>query len=70
MKNLAAQRQALGVGVGVGGNEEDCMFAGVDPTYVQSYLFALNMSSKPRDYVSKAHLEFGRLVRRLSGPVV
>jgi predicted O-linked N-acetylglucosamine transferase (SPINDLY family) len=45
-------------------------FDAVDPTFVQSYLFALNMSSKPRDEVSNAHLSFGKLVRKVVGPLV
>ena len=35
-------------------------FAAVDPTYVQSYLFALNMLTKTRDQVSNAHWNFER----------
>jgi protein O-GlcNAc transferase len=63
MEQAASARQMMGTPV-------KSSFAAVDPTYVQSYLFALNMSTKPRDEVSNAHLEFGKVVRTRVGPLV
>jgi hypothetical protein len=65
MKKAAALRA-------LGGQLPDSIFtgfAGVNPKYVQAYLFALCMSSKTRDQVSEAHMEFGKLVRTLTGPL-
>ena len=63
IKKAATAREVMGI---------PCQFPfdAVDPTYVQSYLFALNMSSKPRDQVSNAHMEFGKLARSRVGPLV
>jgi hypothetical protein len=62
MKKAAASRA-------LGGPLTDSMFAGVNPEFVQTYLFALCTSSKTRDQVSEAHMEFGKLVRTLTGPL-
>ena len=62
MKKAAAFHQQQGTG--------ESIYQGVDPQYVQSYLFALCMSGRERDEVSKAHLEFGKLVRAHVGPLV
>ena len=63
LKKAAAAREAMGMPV-------QSPFDAVDPTFVQSYLFSLNMSQKPRDEVSNAHLDFGKLVRKVVGPLV
>jgi len=46
------------------------MFEGVPLFFTQCYLFALCSSPRPRDEVSKAHLEYGKIMRAALGPVV
>jgi predicted O-linked N-acetylglucosamine transferase (SPINDLY family) len=64
LKTVAATRKARNQG-----SFQLSVFDGIAPTYVQTYLFALCSSDKPRDEVSKLHMEYGRHIRTYVGPV-